>query len=76
VDNWLELALEAAREAGIAIMRYYPPNLIVQYNQDGSPLKRADPNTHRVITDRLAGSGFVVVAEEVEGLHLSAGATG
>lgn len=72
MDKWLELALEAAREAGVAILRYYPQNLTVQYKQDGSPLTLADQAAHRVIADRLAGSGLVVVSEEGEDLHLSA----
>lgn len=71
MDRWLELALEAAREAGVAILRYYPQNLTVQYKQDGSPLTLADQAAHRVIADRLAGSGLVVVSEEGEDLHLA-----
>jgi 3'(2'), 5'-bisphosphate nucleotidase len=72
VDKWLELALEAAREAGVAIMRYYPQTLTVQYKQDGSPLTLADQAAHRVIADRLEGSGLVVVSEEGEDLYLAA----
>ena len=72
MDKWLELALEAAQEAGVAILRYYPQNLTVQYKQDGSPLTLADQAAHRVIADRLVGSGLVVVSEEGEDLHLAA----
>lgn len=72
MDKWLELALEAAREAGVAILRYYPQNLTVQYKQDGSPLTLADQAAHRVIASHLADSGLVVVSEEGEDLHLAA----
>ncbi len=72
MDKWLEQAIEAAREAGVAIMSYYPQNLTVEYKQDGSPLTLADQAAHRVIADRLVGSGLVVVSEEGEDLHLSA----
>lgn len=72
VDKWLEQAHEAAREAGVAIMRYYPQSLTVQYKQDGSPLTLADQAAHRVIADCLVGSGLVVVSEEGEDLHLAA----
>lgn len=72
MDKWLELALEAAREAGVAIMRYYSQTLTVKYKQDGSPLTLADQAAHRVIADRLEGSGLVVVSEEGEDLYLAA----
>jgi len=72
VDKWLELALEAAREAGVAIMRYHPQTLTVQYKQDGSPLTLADQAAHRVISDRLVDSGLVVISEEGEDRCLAA----
>jgi 3'(2'), 5'-bisphosphate nucleotidase len=72
VGKWLELALEAAQEAGVAIMRYYPQILTVQHKQDGSPLTVADQAAHSVIVGHLADSGLVVVSEEGEDLHLAA----
>lgn len=72
MDKHLELALEAAQEAGAAVMRYYPQTLALQYKQDGSPLTFADQAAHRVILDHLAESGLVVVSEEGEDLHLAA----
>jgi 3'(2'), 5'-bisphosphate nucleotidase len=72
VDKWLELALEAAREAGVAIMRYYPQTLTVQHKQDGSPLTVADHAAHSVIVGHLADGGLVVVSEEGEDLYLAA----
>ncbi len=72
MDKQLELALEAAQEAGAAIMRYYPQTLTLQHKQDGSPLTLADQTAHRIIVDRLLESGLVVVSEEGEDLHLAA----
>ena len=71
VDKWLELALEAARGAGAAIMLHHTQASIVEHKQDGSPLTYADEAAHRIIADHLAGSGLVVVSEEGEDLHLS-----
>jgi 3'(2'), 5'-bisphosphate nucleotidase len=72
VDRWLGLALEAAREAGVEIMRHYLQILTVQYKQDGSALTIADQAAHYVITRHLACSGLVVVSEEGKDLHLAA----
>ena len=59
MDKWLELALEAAREAGVAIMRYYPQTLAVQNEHDGPLLTLADHAAHLVIADCLLGGGLV-----------------
>ncbi len=72
MDKQLELALGAAREAGVAIMRYYQQMLIVQRKPDGSPLTLADQVAHHVIVDHLAESGLVVVSEESEDLQPAA----
>lgn len=72
MDRYLELAFEAAREAGIVNIRYYPQTLAVQYKQDGSALTLADEAANCVMASHLADSGLVVVSEEVEDLHLAA----
>ncbi len=72
MDKWLKLALEAAREAGVAIMRHTPQTLNVQHKQDGSPLTLADEAAHCVISGHLEGSGLVVVSEEGKDLYLAA----
>jgi 3'(2'), 5'-bisphosphate nucleotidase len=72
LDKLLQLALEASREAGISVMRYYNQILDVQYKHDGSPLTLADKASHLVISDYLSDSGLVVVSEESEDLHFSA----
>lgn len=72
MDKLLELALQAAWDAGISIMHYYPQTLKVSYKQDRSPLTLADEAAHLIITDRLINSGLVIVSEEGNNLHLSA----
>ncbi len=72
MDNFLNLALKAAHEAGIAIMHYYPQSLTVNYKQDFSPLTLADQAAHQIITARLVDSGLVVVSEEGDNLHMNA----
>ncbi len=71
VNKWLDLALDASRDAGFVIMQYYHKTLNVQYKLDGSPLTLADQAAHRVIADRLAVSGLGVVSEEGENLCLT-----
>jgi 3'(2'), 5'-bisphosphate nucleotidase len=72
VDKLLGLALEAARLAGSAILRYYQQPLSVTHKQDGSPLTLADQAAHQVIVSHLAQSGLTIVSEEEEDLHLDA----
>lgn len=72
MDEQLELALEAAKESCVAIMGYYQRRLTVHLKQDSSPLTLADQAAYRVISDRLVGSGLVVVSEEGGDIHLAA----
>lgn len=72
MDKLLELAIEAARGAGTAVMSYYQQALTVEHKQDGSPLTLADQAAHRVISDQLSDSGLALVSEEGEDLHLDA----
>jgi 3'(2'), 5'-bisphosphate nucleotidase len=72
VNDLLELAREAARLAGSAILTHYQQALAVAHKQDGSPLTLADQAAHQVIVNHLAGSGVVIVSEEGEDLHLDA----
>ena len=72
MDKLLELAISAARDAGTVIMERYQQTLSVHLKADHSPLTLADQEAHRVISERLVGSGLVVVSEEGEDLHLAA----
>ena len=61
----LALALDAAREAGRAILGHYGRPLPVDTKADDSPLTQADLAAHRVIVERLrAGSDLPVLSEE------------
>lgn len=72
MDKLLELALEAARLAGPAILAHYGQPLSVARKQDGSPLTQADQAAHQIIVSHLAHSGVTIVSEEGEDLHLDA----
>lgn len=62
----------AAREAGAAILRYYPHRSVLRLKHDDSPLTLADQEAHQVIEAHLAESGLLVVSEEGGSLHLNA----
>lgn len=68
----LELAHEAAKEAGVVMMEHYRQVLEVEYKEDDSPLTLADQKAHQFIVSRLLDSGVIVVSEEGEDLHLKA----
>jgi len=63
------LALEAAVEAGQAILKIYEEeDFGVELKVDASPLTRADRAAHEVILKHLQASGLPVLSEE--GKHL------
>ena len=65
----MRLALEAAVEAGQAILKIYEEeDFGVELKEDASPLTRADRAAHKVILKRLQASGIPVLSEE--GRHL------
>ena len=71
-SQWLELAIDAARQAGEVILEFYHRNLTVEHKGDGSPLTQADCASHVVIFGRLQETGMPVVSEERADLHLMA----
>ena len=60
----VNLAREAAGEAGQAILSLYGQPLPVDLKADDSPLTQADLAAHRIIAERLASSGLPVLSEE------------
>lgn len=62
----LDLALDAARAAGEAVLAHYGRPLPVDPKADGSPLTRADLDAHRTLVERLRPSGLPVLSEEGE----------
>jgi len=61
----LSIAVEAALEAGKAIMKIYESgDFDVTIKGDNSPLTRADLASHEVIMNRLKATGIPVLSEE------------
>ena len=59
-------ALEAALQAGRAVMDVYGTDFGSQAKEDGSPLTEADLASHRIISGLLAKTGIPVLSEEGE----------
>lgn len=64
MSEWLNLAVQAARDAGTAILSVYRQKLDIETKGAGSPLTIADQSAHRAIMARLAASEIAVVSEE------------
>ncbi len=61
----LDIAIEAAIEAGEAIMDIYNSSSFeIEYKADSSPLTLADRTAHQIICSRLADSNFPILSEE------------
>ncbi len=65
-----ELAVFAAREAGIEILKFYGEEVEVEAKTDGSPLTLADCASHDLLSDALSSTGIPIVSEEGESLLL------
>ena len=70
--EWLDLAVAAAKEAGVVLLSYHDQQRNVEVKGDGSPITLADRAAHTLITSRLAASGMTVVSEEGSDLFLEA----
>lgn len=70
--EWLDLAVAAAKEAGVVLLSYHDQPLSTEVKGDGSPITLADLAAHTLITNRLAASGMTVVSEEGTDLFLDA----
>ncbi|MBN1950102.1 MAG: 3'(2'),5'-bisphosphate nucleotidase CysQ [Bacteroidales bacterium] len=60
----LELAIEAAIEAGKKTLNFYHTDMDVVVKDDNSPLTQADLESNRVILSYLEGSNLPVLSEE------------
>ena len=65
----LSLAIEAAVEAGTAILNVYDSDFSVDYKDDKSPLTLADKRAHLKIMSFLEKTDYPILSEE--GKHLS-----
>ena len=68
----LDLAVQAARNAGSKILEHYQHTLDIERKCDGSPLTAADKAAHQSIVQVLQSSGIAIVSEEGNSLHLDA----
>jgi 3'(2'), 5'-bisphosphate nucleotidase len=67
LDNLLTQAVDAAREAGKAVMEVYASHFSVELKEDKSPLTLADKRSHEIIVQRLSrvkGGPLPVLSEE------------
>lgn len=60
----LEVAIKAALEAGIEILKVYETDFSVEVKEDSSPLTIADQNANEVINSYLKPTGIPVISEE------------
>src|SRR5512143_2908711 len=69
LDTLLTQAVDAAREAGKAVMEVYASNFSVELKEDKSPLTLADKRSHEIIVKKLSriqGGSLPVLSEEGE----------
>ncbi len=72
MSELIELAVKAARQAGISILSVYRQPMGVEIKKDGSPLTLADQNAHQAIIAVLSVSGLPMVSEVCDDLHMDA----
>lgn len=65
LSNYLKLAIEAALQAGIEIMRIYESaEFGVETKNDNTPLTVADKTSHKIISKALESSSLPLLSEE------------
>ena len=62
--NELKIAVQAAHEAGNAILEIYARDFEVEFKEDDSPLTEADRVAHEIISGYLASTPYPVLSEE------------
>lgn len=69
IEEWMQVARQAAIEAGQAILDiYHSADFGVEQKTDDSPLTKADRAAHLLIVKHLEGTGLPILSEE--GKHL------
>ena len=66
--NHLTTAIQAAVDAGKAILDIYETDFEVDYKDDRSPLTLADKKAHEIISTQLAGFNIPLLSEEGQAL--------
>jgi 3'(2'), 5'-bisphosphate nucleotidase len=64
LNNNLKIAINAALEAGEAIMDIYDSVIEVEYKDDKSPLTQADKKANDIINSFLLPTGIPIISEE------------
>ncbi len=64
MENLLQIALNAAIEAGKKILEVYRDDFSVTFKNDKSPLTLADQISHQTIASYLTDTGFPILSEE------------
>lgn len=64
METWINLAIEAARMAGKAIMEVYSQSFEVYIKDDASPVTQADLRASNIIKEMLKPTGLPFVSEE------------
>ena len=64
LDIYIGLSVQAAREAGEAILDFYCRAYWIYSKADGSPITEADIASNQIIKDKLVNTGFPIVSEE------------
>lgn len=60
----LNIAIKAALEAGIEILRIYETNFEIEIKDDNSPLTQADKSANIIINRHLSTTGIPIISEE------------
>jgi 3'(2'), 5'-bisphosphate nucleotidase len=62
--NYLELAINAALKASVAVLSYYDQAYIIETKTDNSPVTEADKASSKIICEMLNTTGIYVISEE------------
>ena len=64
MEQLLLTAIEAAIQAGRAILEIYETDFVVEHKADDSPLTLADRRSHQILVDHLASAQLPILSEE------------
>ena len=64
MEQLLLSAIEAAIQAGRAILDVYETDFVVEHKTDDSPLTLADRRSHQILVDHLAHAQLPILSEE------------
>lgn len=62
MNDQLDLAVVAAKQADLAIMSVYKQSQVIEIKKYGSPLTQADQSTHHAFIAILSASGLPIMS--------------